>query len=145
MLLAAGAMRFVFAFMILGATASASTLPTMGEPRLPITVVSAPSAAQVLGQLSADDVQDQLLSAHGALHACYRAALSVRPGLMGELSISLAVTGHGVVSQVSVPRSSVDDAELESCVTEAFVRVRFHAPTDGAPAKVLVPLRLTRG
>ena len=76
---------------------------------------------------------------------CYADALARRPGLSGKLVVYFRVIGDksvgGVVDEVRVlGDTTLDDAELQTCVRESMMAVTFDAPPDDEGMTVVYPL-----
>jgi hypothetical protein len=76
---------------------------------------------------------------------CYEDALQRRPGLGGKLAVYFRVVGDrrvgGVVDEVKMTSdTTLDDAELQTCVKESMMSVTFDAPPGDGELSVVYPI-----
>lgn len=65
-----------------------------------------------------------------AVRFCYNRLLAKRAGASGQLVVRLTVAGDGSVSEATVVRSTLGDAELDGCVVGQAREWRFPASTE---------------
>jgi TonB family protein len=77
-----------------------------------------------------------------AVRFCYNRHLQKKPGSCGQVVLRLTVTADGAVSAADVVRTTMNDAELESCLLNQAREWRF-APADEPRFTFDVPLVFT--
>ncbi len=77
-----------------------------------------------------------------AVRFCYNRHLQKKPGSSGQVVLRLTVTADGAVSAADVVRTTMNDAELESCLLNQAREWRF-APADEPRFTFDVPLVFT--
>jgi Vault protein inter-alpha-trypsin domain/von Willebrand factor type A domain len=76
---------------------------------------------------------------------CYELGLARRPDLGGNLTVKLTVGGTGRPEQVDVPRSTLQDSDVENCIVRGIYGWTFPAPPGGRAITVSYPVVLTPG
>jgi hypothetical protein len=80
---------------------------------------------------------------------CYDVASAQRPALEGRIELKIRIVGDpsigGVVSEATLgDKTTIDDPEMQTCVTESMMSVTFAAPPEGHDLTVVYPFRFTR-
>ncbi|MGQ9852014.1 MAG: AgmX/PglI C-terminal domain-containing protein [Candidatus Oleimicrobiaceae bacterium] len=80
------------------------------------------------GQAAVRDVRSpafiaEVLARHNQeIQECYRQRVKINPSLEGRIDLRFEVAPDGSVSRVEVVESTLDDAELESCLVSSMLR-----------------------
>lgn len=85
-------------------------------------------------------VSQTLAREHGALEDCYAAALARDPAVRGAVQLGLWLGKDGAVARAWVSSTTVADAEIGGCLTDAVRHLVFPYPhrTDYVPVSVVV-------
>lgn len=78
-----------------------------------------------------------LMNAEPAARACVARKRALRPGLSGDISVSVTVGADGRLSDAIVSASTLGDAETESCIRRAVEGLTLPAPSllDASPGR----------
>lgn len=98
-----------------------------------------------LGALPKAEIKAVILLQMPAIRTCYQRALDEKPDLAGELAIKFAISKDGSVFNVEVKRTSMNDAEFESCVVREFQAMVFPEPWNGGIVIVSYPFIFSPG
>ncbi len=67
---------------------------------------------------------------------CYDKQLARDSSLQGRVVVRFTIESTGLVSNVVVQSTTVENAELETCLVRIFSRMQFPSPADGSKAVV---------
>ena len=95
-----------------------------------------------LGRAEIDAVVKQHLA---SIRYCYERQLPRAPDLAGKVSIKFVISKSGAVSRAVIDSSTVNDAELESCLQSRFLRMQFPEPRGGGIVIVSYPFLFSPG
>ena len=84
-------------------------------------------ATQVIGNRDVESIRKTLDANKSAVYALYRAALRENPDLEGKLSFRLRIEASGVVSELVLVNSELDDADLERKLMTRIKMINFGA------------------
>ncbi len=77
------------------------------------------------------DIQERIAARSDAIQHCFNRQLQTDPGLSGNLTLDWRVELDGSTSNVQAVESTVDNAEVERCVTMVIERIEFAEPDGG--------------
>ncbi|MBW1880694.1 MAG: energy transducer TonB [Deltaproteobacteria bacterium] len=89
--------------------------------------------------LSRDEIEAVIKRHRTHIRYCYQQQLATEPRLAGKLTVRFVIAGDGTVSSASIVSSTLNHAEVESCVTKKAMRMEFPAPKGGEVVKVNYP------
>lgn len=104
-------------------------------------VVIAEDEATVSGPLDPALIRQVIQRNRGQLRFCYESVLARHPALAGEVTVRFNVLADGTPTHVIVYQSTVNNPELEACVTGRFRNWLFPMPTGEGPVRVTYPIR----
>lgn len=102
-------------------------------------VVIAEDKATVSGPLDLELIRQVIQRNRGQLRFCYESLLVRHPTLAGEVTVRFTVLADGTVAHATVARSTVNNPELEACVTGRVLRWLFPTPKGGGTVLVTYP------
>lgn len=62
---------------------------------------------------------------------CYQKELTRKRDLTGKITVKFVIDRDGSVRQAIVQSTTMNDADVEGCITNAFLRFQFPEPTGG--------------
>lgn len=86
------------------------------------------TAGEHSGSSASAALSEALIAADPAARACVARKRALRPGLAGDITIDANVDAAGRVSAATVRRSTLGDAETESCVRRAVEGITLPLP-----------------
>lgn len=93
----------------------------------------------IMGALDSS-VIDGVVKRHlQSLRFCYQRELSRRPDMEGKVSMRFVIAADGSVSRANATKSSLGSPEVESCLSERFLRMTFPEPKGGGIVVVTYP------
>lgn len=99
-------------------------------------------ATTVSGRLPPEVIQRIVRQNHGRFRLCYENALRQNPNLMGRVNVRFEIRTDGSVGNVRDAESTIESAEMRSCVLRAFTLLNFPEPSGGI-VTVTYPLVFT--
>jgi hypothetical protein len=127
----AGGGRPGYGSMNMGGTAAAYFEPVQEE-------------ATSEGGLDMDQIAAVINRHSGEVIYCYEKGLQVKSGLAGRVGMKFVINGSGVVSSAGVASSSLNNAQVESCIVSHLKTWKFPKPVGGVNVKVQYPFMLKR-
>ncbi len=116
--------------------------PGVGHATKPPTLT--PKGTVVSGRLPAEVIRRTIRNNFGRFQQCYERGLARNPGLEGRVTARFIIDTEGKVVSVSNGGSDLPDAEVVSCVLQAYSRVSFPQPEDGI-VTVVYPISFSPG
>ncbi len=98
--------------------------------------------ATVRGALSKEIIRRVIRRHSNEVRYCYQKGLQGDPAMAGQVKVGFTISPSGQVTGARVSGSSLGDAEVEECVTEAVGRWQFPQPKGGGMVMVNYPFRL---
>lgn len=98
--------------------------------------------ADVRGSLSREVIRRVIRRHINEVRFCYEQELNQRPDLSGRVLVSFIISPTGAVQSASVGSSTINNARVESCITQAVRRWTFPAPDGGGVVGVNYPFVL---
>jgi len=95
----------------------------------------------VLGRLPPEVIQRIVRQNFGRFRRCYDAGLARDPELQGIVEVHFTIDQAGETKQISERGSTLKDAEVKKCVTDAFTGLSFPQP-EGGVVTVTYPIQL---
>lgn len=108
-----------------------------GKKEVDIGITS--SDPMVVGSLDKELVRKVIHANRNQIRYCYESQLNRFPKLEGKVSVRFTITGQGSVSQSTVAQSSINNAELETCVAGRVRMWTFPKPKGGGLVIVTYP------
>lgn len=99
----------------------------------------------MVGSLQKSEIEAVIQKSLTSIRYCYQRRLQAQPELGGKIIVKFVVAADGSVSSSSVKKSSMGDAEVESCILGRFRRMTFPAPRGGGMAIVSYPFLFSPG
>jgi outer membrane biosynthesis protein TonB len=95
----------------------------------------------VTGGLSREKVQEILQRELSSFQLCFQEALKAQPNLKGKMVVTLTIDAKGRVSRMKVSESDLKARanEVERCLKQRFLALKFPAPAGGVVVIVTVP------
>jgi len=97
------------------------------------------SEPTVMGSLDKELIRKVIHANRGQIRYCYESQLNRFPKLEGKVAIKFVITGSGSVATSSVAQSTVNNAELETCVAGRVKTWIFPKPKGGGVVVVTYP------
>lgn len=108
-----------------------------------------PLAQEVVleGGLDRSVVQATIAKYLSQVRACYETGLKRNPGMAGQVTMDFEINGGGDLNFANVQKSSLDDSEVEKCISSHMLAWKFPKPRGGVAVKVSYPfvLRSAKG
>lgn len=76
------------------------------------------------------------------MRACYETGLKKNPGLGGQVTMNFEINGAGDLNFAKVQKTSLDNAEVENCISQKMMTWKFPKPRGGVAVKVSYPFVL---
>lgn len=97
------------------------------------------STPRIMGALSADVIKRVINENKNQIRYCYEFELQRTPDLEGRVLMSWIIDGNGYVSKAEVRESTLNNANVERCLSERIRTWRFPAPAGGGIVEVNYP------
>ncbi len=97
------------------------------------------SEPMVMGSLDKELIRQVIRRNAGQIRYCYESQLTKYPKLGGKLAIKFVITASGTVASSTVAQSSVNNAEMETCVAGRVRTWQFPKPKGGGVVIVTYP------
>ncbi len=97
------------------------------------------SAAIVRGSLSKEIIRRVVQKHMAQIRYCYEKELQRSPGLFGKVATEFVIDGSGAVIEAKVYESTMNDAEVESCISSKIRGWKFPKPEGGGIVLVKYP------
>jgi TonB family protein len=111
-----------------------------GRPRVEVNLRS--QEATVLGSLPAEAIRRVVRQHLSEVRFCYEQGLTQNPSIEGRVRVSWIIGGDGRVQSSSVADSSLGNARVEQCISQAVRRWSFPQPENGGSVGVNYPFVL---
>jgi TonB family protein len=98
--------------------------------------------AKVEGGLDRAVIQATILRYLSQVRACYEEGLKRKDGLVGQVTMDFEINAQGNLNFANVLKSSLQDAEVESCISGRMKKWKFPLPRGGVNVKVTYPFML---
>jgi len=98
--------------------------------------------AKVEGGLDRAVIQATILRYLSQVRACYEEGLKRKDGLVGQVTMDFEINAKGTLNYSNVLKSSLQDAEVESCISSRMLKWKFPLPRGGVNVKVSYPFML---
>lgn len=99
--------------------------------------------ADVRGSLSREVIRRVIQRHINEVRFCYEQELNARPDLEGRVMVSFIISPTGAVQSAGVGSSTINNARVEGCITQAVRRWTFPAPDGGGVVGVNYPFVLS--
>lgn len=101
--------------------------------------------AMVQGSLDRAIIQRVVQRHRGPVRYCYERALAKNPALTGKVVLKWTIDAEGKVAAVAVSESTLNNAEMEQCLTRQVKRWQFPKPAGGGVVVVNYPFNFSPG
>lgn len=98
--------------------------------------------ADVRGSLSREVIRRVIRRHINEVRFCYEQELANRPDLAGRVTVSFIISATGAVQTATVSNTTLSNARVEGCITQAVRRWTFPAPDGGGVVGVNYPFVL---
>jgi len=99
----------------------------------------------ILGALD-KTVIDRVIKQHLAqIRYCYQKELNKNPSLAGKVVIKFTIAADGTVSAAEVKSTTLNNATVEQCIVNRFLRFQFDPPAGGGIVIVSYPFVFQSG
>ncbi len=112
--------------------------PPSGLPNSLNTTVKA-GTPEVTGSLDRRLIQKVIRQHSGELRACYERELNRTKDISGRVVVQWTINPKGEVKKVSIVESTLNNKNVEQCITNSIRHWRFPAPKDGGEVDVKFP------
>lgn len=86
------------------------------------------------------DVVGKVIKRHfSAIKFCYEKELQQKPELQGKVLVQFVIDATGAVSDASVAETTIDDANVETCILSQIRRWKFPEPNGGGVVSITHP------
>lgn len=103
-----------------------------------------PDNPAVSGCLGRDILLRVIRSHLQEVQDCYRVALGRQEGLAGKIQVKFTVVHDGSVSQANVVKSTLNDAQMEKCLTDRILTWKFPDYKGGPECVVNYPFTFNK-
>ncbi len=93
----------------------------------------------ILGALDKSLIDDVIRSNLNQFRYCYQRELNDHPELSGKIVVKFVIAKDGSVASAAIKSSTMNDAEVEGCITGRFMRLQFPEPKGGGIVIVSYP------
>jgi TonB family protein len=116
-----------------------ATTPTGKEERVGQAVVE--SSEPISGKLTQADIA-RILEKNGDVFGdCYTLGAGGKTkDFRGVVTVKATIGPSGTVNQVDVTKSTANNVKVDACVREAFKKIKFPRPRDGATSVITFPI-----
>ena len=94
------------------------------------------------GGLDRTVVQATIAKYLSQVRACYETGLQKNPGLAGQVTMNFEIGGGGDLNFARVERTSLDDKNVEECISQRMLGWKFPKPRGGVGVRVSYPFVL---
>jgi hypothetical protein len=94
------------------------------------------------GGLDRSVVQATIAKYLSQVRACYETGLKRNPGLGGQVTMAFEIGGEGDLNSSKVQKTSLDDVQVEECISQRMMTWKFPKPRGGVSVKVSYPFVL---
>ncbi|MGZ3721548.1 MAG: AgmX/PglI C-terminal domain-containing protein [Bdellovibrionales bacterium] len=94
------------------------------------------------GGLDRSVVQATIAKYLSQVRACYETGLKKNPGLGGQVTMAFEIGGGGDLNFAKVQKTSLDNPEVEQCISTRMMGWKFPKPRGGVSVKVSYPFVL---
>lgn len=102
-------------------------------------LLAAPAHAGSYGKVDALTVRKKIKKDLPKIHRCYESALRYEPELSGKVSVRFAVVRKGYVKGVHITENTLDNDQVERCVTRVVRAIRFPSRRSGKSLRFTFP------
>lgn len=107
--------------------------------RKPQTDLPKEKEVLLIGSLEKAEIDAVMKRALNQFRHCYSLELQRDQNLAGKVTLSFTIAADGTVSQAGVSRSSMNNANVESCLASRLYKLQFPQPRGGGIVKVSYP------
>ena len=88
-----------------------------------------------------EDIKAIIVAHRDEARACYDKGLKDHPGIEGDLTVAFKIDPAGAVTEASVDstKSSINEATVGTCITDAIKRIKFAASKGGFETRATYP------
>lgn len=127
---------------------AASAAPAAGAPtgakadktEAPAEEAPKPSAMALAGKLSPEQIAAFVEEHQSYFDPCITIAEKVGPTYKVSITTKAYVGPRGIVNKTEVVKSTAKDKAFDKCVTDAFEKIHFGKPKEGATATLTFPM-----
>lgn len=106
--------------------------PLAGSSSLPAAPANRSPAPEVSGGSIDKEVIRRVIRRHiNEVRFCYEKGLAKNPALQGNVAVKFTIGQSGAVTAAEVKQSTLNQPEVESCITNRVLRWQFPAPHGG--------------
>jgi TonB family protein len=117
-------------------TDEAKAPPGGGPPPPQAAMVEKPLS----GSLSQDDIRNIMMKNGELFNECYTLGADKKQQLVGMVKVQATIGPSGSVTDVKVLKSTVKKPKVDTCVADAFRKIKFPAPANGATSVITFPI-----
>lgn len=116
-----------------------------GDGKRPGSGVPRVEDAILIGNMDRSEIDEVIKRHMPAIRYCYQQHLQRKPDLGGKIVVGFTIAGDGSVARAQAKRSTMDHAEVESCIVGRFLRMSFPKPRGGGMVIVSYPFLFAPG
>lgn len=122
-------------------SAAPSASASAGKPASGVNVAGLSQDALSNGKFSQDDIR-KILEANGEIFGdCYTlGAGGKNKSFTGTVKVKATIGPNGDVKTVEVLKSDTKNKKVDACVSDAFKKIKFPVPKNGATSVVTFPI-----
>jgi len=126
----------------LGQAGTGTSGPAQGASQMRAAPVVRNGAPTVQGSLDRDVIRRVIRRHINEVRFCYEQQLAQDPQLSGRVAVRFTISATGQVTAAQITSTTLQNANVEQCITRAVRRWRFPAPRGGGVVVVTYPFIL---
>lgn len=99
----------------------------------------------ILGALDRSLIDAVIKRNMAQIRYCYQRELTKNPALEGKITVKFVIAKDGTVSQATTKSTTMNNANVESCINSRFMRMQFPEPKGGGIVIVSYPFVFSPG
>lgn len=95
------------------------------------------------GRLSQKDIGDIVMKNIALFDPCYTIGTKGGRSFTAVVTVRATLGPSGAVSVAETTKSTAKNAEVDTCVAQAFKKIKFPSPSDGGTAVITFPIEFS--
>ena len=108
-------------------------------------VAVVPGRSEIQGQLDREVIERVIRQHRREIVSCYETELQRNPGIEGRVTISFVIDPSGQVARSTIGNTTLNNSNVENCITLRVRRWRFPEPRGGGIVTVNYPFTFVSG
>lgn len=101
---------------------------------------AASDSTALTGKLSQKDIQMIVLKSSDLFNDCYTLGAGKGQQFVATVTVKATIGPKGTVNEAKIQKSTAKNQKVDQCVAEAFRKIQFPAPKDGATSVITFPM-----